>query len=214
MIRTKYLQLQVQRFVRDEDGTTLVELAFVLPVFLLLFLGLIDFGRMGGEYVMAEKAMQLGTRIAAVRPAACPNVPQMNTRGTGLIAGVAPHYGAACSAATGICANPGTQTCTGVSTNATAAEIWTQIRPLMPSHATIANLRFSYSNDQKLGFLGGPYVPMVTLEIQNLNFQFATPLSALAALAAPGSTGPGASLPFPSMSMSMPAEDLALGNNG
>ena len=56
---------------RDESGTTLVELAIVLPVFLLLFLGLIDFGRLGQEYVMAEKAMQLAARTAVVRPAAC-----------------------------------------------------------------------------------------------------------------------------------------------
>lgn len=204
-----------RKFGQDEAGTTLVELAIVLPVFLLLFLGLIDFGRLGAEYVMAEKAMQRASRIAAVRPAACLNVPLTNTRGTGLIAGVAPHYGAACSAGVGICSDPGTQTCTGSATNATAVEIWANIQPLMPSHATIANLQISYANDPRLGFLGGPYVPMVTVEIQNLNFQFATPLSALAALA--GSTNnsaPGATLPFPRMSTSLPAEDLAVGNNG
>lgn len=204
-----------RNFGEDEAGTTLVELAIVLPVFLLLFLGLIDFGRLGAEYVMADKALQRATRIAAVRPAACPNVPLMNTRGTGLIAGVAPHYGAACSAGVGICANPGTQTCTASVTNPTAVEIWAGIRPLMPSHATIANLRISYANDPQLGFLGGPYVPMVTVEIQNLNFQFATPLSALAALAGSANNAmPGATLPFPRMSTSLPAEDLALGNNG
>lgn len=205
----------LRQFADDERGTTLVELAIVIPVFLLLFLGLIDFGRLGGEYVFAEKGVQLASRIAAVRPAACNGVPLTNARGTGLIAGVQPHYGAACSAATGICANAGVQTCTGDATNATAGEIWTSIRPLMPTHATIANLRFSYAYDPRLGFLGGPYVPMVTVEIQNLNFQFATPLSALAALAGSATDPtPGATLPFPSMSTSLPAEDLALGNNG
>lgn len=205
---------QMRKLAHNDVGTTLVELAIVLPVFLLLFLGLIDFGRMGGEYVMAEKAMQRASRIAAVRPAACPNVPLMNTRGAGLINGIAPHYGAACSAAAGICADPGIQFCDGNAANPTATEIWAGIRPLMPSHATIANLRFSYDHDPRLGFLGGPYVPMVTVEIQNLNFQFATPLSALAALAGSNTAGPGATLPFPSMSTSLPAEDLALGNNG
>lgn len=206
---------RMRRFFRDERGTTLVELAIVLPVFLLLFLGLIDFGRLGGEYVFAEKAVQLASRIAAVRPAACTGVPLTNARGTGLLAGVPAHFGAACSAATGICADAGVQTCSGIATNATAAEIWASIQPLMPTQATIANLRFSYSYDSRLGFLGGPYVPMVTVEIQNLNFQFATPLSALAALAGSATDPtPGATLPFPTMSTSLPAEDLALGNNG
>lgn len=221
----------MRRFLQDEAGTTLVELAIVLPVFLLLYLGLIDFGRLGAEYVLAEKAMQRASRIAAVRPAACPNVPLMNRRGSDLT----PHYGAACSAAAGICADPGVQSCTGSLTvppiptdpndptdpdyaayqaYITTTEIWASIRPLMPNHATIANLRFSYAHDPRLGFLGGPYVPIVTVEIQNLNFQFATPLSALGALAGSNAAGPGATLPFPSMSTSLPAEDLALGNNG
>lgn len=214
MTRAGFSQMRMRRFAQDEAGTTLVELAIVLPVFLLLYLGLIDFGRLGAEYVLAEKAMQRASRIAAVRPAACPNVPTVNTRGTGTVGGVAPHYGAGCSIAANICTNPGVQTCSGSAANPTAAEIWAGIQPLMPSHATIANLRFSYTHDPRLGFLGGPYVPIVTVEIQNLNFQFATPLSALAALAGSDVAGPGATLPFPSMSTSLPAEDLALGNNG
>lgn len=207
----------LRAFGRDASGTTLVELAVVLPIFLLLFLGLIDFGRMGAEYTMAEKAMQRAARIAAVRPAVCAGVPPTHLRGAGTINGVAPRFGESCGAGTNICINPGTQTCAGTADPlGTAAEIWTNIRPLMPSHATVANLRFSYSSDPRLGFLGGPYVPIVTVEIQNLNFQFATPLSALAALAGSTSTGdmPGATLPFPPMSTSLPAEDLALGNNG
>jgi Flp pilus assembly protein TadG len=51
----------------DDSGTTLVEFAIVLPIFLLLFLGTIDFGRFGAEYMMAQKAMQLAARTAAVR---------------------------------------------------------------------------------------------------------------------------------------------------
>lgn len=54
---------------------------------------------------------------------------------------------------------------------------------------------------------------MVTVSIQNLRFQFATPLGALALLA--GSLdGLPSDLPFPALSVSLPAEDLALGENG
>lgn len=198
---------------RDQAGTTLVEMAIVLPLFLLLYLGLIDFGRLGGEYVMADKAMQRAVRIAAVRPAACPGVPQYNVRGPGSAGSVPPRFGTGCASGTGICADPGTITCAGSAANATVAEIWTNIAPLMPTHATPANLRFSYAYDQNLGFLGGPYVPLVTVEIQNLDFQFATPLGALASLAG-SEDGPGATLPFPGLSTTLPAEDLALGENG
>jgi len=71
----------IRKFARDMGGTTLVELAIVLPIFLLIFFGLIDFGRMGAEYVMAEKAMQRAARIAAVRPPACAGVPTAISRG-------------------------------------------------------------------------------------------------------------------------------------
>ena len=204
---------KLSRFHRDAEGTVLVEMAIVLPIFLLLLLGLIDFGRMGGEFVMASKAMQRAVRIAAVRPTVCPALPTVNLRGSG--AGATTHYGTSCAAGTNFCVNPGVVTCTASASNATAAEIWTAIAPLMPSHATVSNLKLSYSFDANLGFLGGPYVPVVTVEIQNLNFQFATPLSALAALVGvTDGSAPGATLPFPKTSTSLPGEDLAAGNAG
>ena len=214
------IRFRLQGLVRDESGTTLVELAIVLPVFLLLFFGLIDFGRMGAEYVMADKATQLAARLAAVRPAACAGVPNANLRGAVPINTVPPRFGTNCSAGATICTNPGTITCAGDinpanPNNTTDIEVWTAVSALLPTTATPANLRFSYAYDPNMGFLGGPYVPVVTVEIQNLNFQFATPLSGLAALAgAGGAPTPGPTLPFPPMSVSLPAEDLAQGTNG
>ena len=200
---------------RDESGTTLVELAIVLPVFLLLFLGLIDFGRLGQEYVMAEKAMQLAARTAVVRPAACAGVPDTNLRGAVPINAVPPRFGTMCATGATICVNPGTITCTGNLANPTAAEIWADISPILPVHAVPANLRFSYAHDPDLGFLGGPYVPIVTVEIVNLGFNFATPLGALAGLSGANAAGmPASTIPFPAMSVSLPAEDLSLGENG
>jgi len=204
----------IRKFARDMGGTTLVELAIVLPIFLLIFFGLIDFGRMGAEYVMAEKAMQRAARIAAVRPPACAGVPTAISRGVVAPNTVPPKFGTLCSAGATICANPGTITCTGNAGDPTASEIWASVSGMMPTTATPANLSFTYAFDPALGFLGGPYVPVVTVEIQNLNFQFTSPLGGLAALAgAPGNNLPG-TLQFPTMSVSLPAEDLALGNNG
>ena len=207
----------LSRFWRDEAGTTLVELAMVIPLFLLLFFALIDFGRMGAEYVMADKAMQRAARIAVTRPPACPGtLPSSNARGTSLSA---PKFGTSCSAAANVCAVPAAMTCIAVagnpSANPTVAEIWAAISPLLPVSATEANLAFRYDFDPNLGFLGGPYVPMVTVDLVNLQFTFVTPLSGLAALASPGSTfTAGPTLAFPAMSTSLPAEDLAQGTNG
>ena len=209
----RLLKSRSLRFLRQENGTTMVEMAIILPVFLLVFIGLVEFGRMGAEYVMADKALQLAARTAATRPPACPGVPNLNMRGVVPAGTTPPRFGTMCSAGGTVCANPGTITCSGDLTNPTVAEIWAATSVLMPTHATPANLSFSYSFDSNLGFLGGPYVPVVTVEIQNLNFIFTTPLTGLAALNGGGPV-PGATLPFPAMSTSLPAEDLALGENG
>jgi Flp pilus assembly protein TadG len=209
------LAARLRSFWHDEDGTTLIELAVVLSLFLLIFFGLLDFGRLAFHYVTAEKAMYTAARIAAVRPAACAGVPQTNVRGTVAANTTPPKFGSNCSSGASVCFNPGTVTCAGSATNTTANEIWARVGGVLPNDATISNIRYTYSYDPNLGFLGGPYVPIVTVEIQNLNFQFITPLSSLVGLAgATPATGLGSAIAFPPMSVSMPAEDLALGNNG
>ncbi|GGL58182.1 TadE/TadG family type IV pilus assembly protein [Wenxinia marina] len=213
------LSAHLRRFARDEDGTTLVEYAFVIALFLLLFFALIDFGRLSYHWVAAEKANHIAARIAAVRPAICPGVPLVNLRGDLTTA----RFGANCGAQAGVCATVATVSCRGVAGQPTVNEIWARVGPLLPNTATPGNLLFTYSYDATLGFLGGPYVPMVTVELADdaqgvpLQFQFATPLAGLGALAAgqaPTTTGAPSPIRFPSMSVSMPGEDLALGDNG
>lgn len=202
-----------QRFIRADNGATLVELAVVLPLFLLIFFGLIDFGRFGAEYVMAEKAMQRAARIAVVRPPACAGVPPTNLRGPVPLNTLPPRFGTKCSAGANICATPTSIICTGSSGDPTVSEIWAAISGWLPRSATEANLSIRYEADPQLGFLGGPYVPIVTVEIQNLNFQFTSPLGGLATLAGASNPAiPGGNVQFPPMSVSLPAEDLANGN--
>lgn len=205
--------MTARRILRDDRGTTLVELAIVLPVFLLLLFVLIDFGRMGYDYVMAQKAMQKAARLAVVRPPACAGVPNFNTRGAVPVGTTPQPYGTACKSGATICANPGTVTCTGAAGNATAAEIWTAIDPLMPPGATVANLSFTYAFNADLGFLGGPYTPMVTVRITGLNYTFISPLGGLMTLAGSGTTL-AAMRAFPALPVSLPAEDLAAGEAG
>lgn len=215
------LRTSLRRFGPDERGTTLVELAMVLPLFLLLFFGLIDFGRLAFQWMGSEKAMGVAARIATVRGPACgPDlVPEFYGRG----AGTSAPYGTNCDAGGDICEVPAEVTCLGDAANATVAEIWDRIEPLLPADATVANLRFRYTADadssdgvtQQIGFLGGPYVPTVTVELTGITFRFVTPLAGLADLAT-GVTGSTIStdIAMPSMSVSLPGEDLALGTNG
>lgn len=218
------VKIQMKRFIGDSEGATIVELAIIIPVLLLLVLGIFEFGRLGYQETVGHKATDLAARTAAVRPSACDGVsgqfdlpevynPPQNS---------APRFGTLCRVPTNggaTCAPVATQSCSlqqGIAANnQTAQEIWRTISPLLPGAATPANVEISYTFDGQLGFLGGPYTPIITAEIVDLRFQFVTPLGALAALA--GGTGNSQianSIPFPSMSASLPAEDLGQGLGG
>lgn len=195
---------------RGESGATIVELAIVLAVFLLIFFGLLDFGRLGFNAVLAQKATQTAARIAVVRPPLCGGLPATNQRadpgdtstplGTDCAGGVCVAVAdARCSLATAV-------------NEDTADEIWNRIRPLLPGNATRAAIEVTYSYDPAMNFLGGPYVPLVTVEITGLQFDFVSPLGGLAALANGGDPGNlGDSFLFPGFSVSLPGEDLRHG---
>lgn len=55
----------LSRFRRDEQGVQLLELALVLPIMLLLFAGVAEFGRYFYEYTTLAKGARLGARYLA-----------------------------------------------------------------------------------------------------------------------------------------------------
>lgn len=198
---------QIKRFKRDETGATLVEFAMVMPVFLLLFFGLIDFSRVGFSYVMAGKATERAVRQAVVRAPLCVGVPETNLRGSNGDPSL--RFGNSCNIASDLCQFTATVSCSLDITTPGGADIWAEVASMMPSNAAPENLQVSYQYDSDLGFLGGPYTPIVTVEIQNLNFEFVTPLGALVTLAGVSGTQTlGDDYAFPSMSASLPAEAL------
>lgn len=205
------LRQVADKMLRDQNGGVLVEFALVVSLFSFLFLALLDFGRLSYSGVNAQKAVQLAARIAVVRPAACPGVPQTHTRGTSALS---PRFGTPCSASAGVCADPVTPACVGDATNTTASEIWGRINPLLPPGTTIDALQFSYDFNSNLGFLGGPYTPMVTVELNLNDFQFVSPLAALANAAGATSSTIPSTAGFSNFSVSLPAEDLASGESG
>jgi Flp pilus assembly protein TadG len=62
--RSRKLQW-LNRFRRDERGIQLVELAIVIPIFLLLFAAVAEFGRYFYEYTTVAKAARVGARYLA-----------------------------------------------------------------------------------------------------------------------------------------------------
>lgn len=56
---------KLRRFAREERGTQLVELAIVLPIFLVLFGAAAEFGRYFYEYTTLDKATRAGSRYLA-----------------------------------------------------------------------------------------------------------------------------------------------------
>src|ERR1700752_5225770 len=57
--------LDLQRFRRDERGLQLVEVAIVIPVFLMMFGAVAQFGRYFYEYTTLAKASRVGSRYLA-----------------------------------------------------------------------------------------------------------------------------------------------------
>ena len=215
----KRFQTDTLRAFRDDtSGATLTELAIVIPTLLLLVLGAVEFGRFGYNEVLAHKATDLAVRTAAVRPAICANVPE-TFQPVSATGGTPPRYGTLCRVGN-VCEPQPERSCTlatpgtGTASANAADEVWATIAPLLPNGTTRANVRIRYTYDElgRLGFLGGPYTPIVTAELEGLQFQFVTPLGALATLATAGSPSniPNA-IPFPNMSASLPGEDLGHG---
>lgn len=215
-----------RRFARAETGTTMVELAISISLFLLILLGAIDFARFYFHFTAAEKGLAIAARTASVRPAICPQVPDINMRGPAAGTALTPDYGATCQGALldqdgnvvsgTICAQV-SRSCLLSETagaTATADELWSRLRAVLPPNATRDNIRVSYGFDPAINFLGGPYVPNVAVEITGLEFQFISPIGPLASMAGAATATFDQSPPFPSLRAMAPGEDLAAGNDG
>lgn len=199
-------------FRRDDRGSVLVEFAVVLPLFLILLFAVIDFGQIYLRWILAEKGTELAARFAAVRPPLCAGVPTFNDRAFGAPREIP--FGSSCGLLANLCTNPGIISCTGANTVGDGFdEILAQAGLFLPAEVQPEDIRFTYSFGN-LGFLGGPYVPLVSVEIVNdVEVPFITPLGPLLqAFYGGGGTLDNPSLP--SMRATLPAEDLLEGGPG
>ncbi len=56
----------IRRIHNGENGQALVEMALILPLFLLLLFGVIEMGRIGYAYVSVSNAAREGGRVATI----------------------------------------------------------------------------------------------------------------------------------------------------
>jgi hypothetical protein len=113
----------------------------------------------------------------------------------------------------------------------TVREIWAAIGGLLPQDARPEHLLFRYTFDERLNFLGGPYTPMVTVELYTsdaqdaslpsipagvdpMPFRFVHPLGGLIAMATGSAPATRGGITFPPMGVSLPGEDLGEGGFG
>ena len=91
------------RIFRNDDGSSLIEVAMVLPVLILLLLGIVDFGRAfylsnevaGAAHAGAIYGTQYPTDITGMETAAADNAPDVSNLAT------TASYGCECSDGTG-----------------------------------------------------------------------------------------------------------------
>ena len=173
---------QFQQFIRDEQGGPAAEFAMVLPILLIFLLGTIDVGRLMWDWNRAEKATQMGVRFAV----ATEIVPSgLNTYSFAVDGGIpqgdpvplANFPGLSCtgtaSSATCTCKSGGTCAFPLTGNHIAFNNIVDRIN-MFKSDVTTANVIIDYGYSG-LGFAGDPngpdVAPLVTIRLQNLDFQ-------------------------------------------
>ena len=195
---------RLRALLRCTSGASAAEFAMVLPLLLIFLFGIIDGGRFLWETNRAEKATQVGARVAAVTAmvpgtefadysfAVAGEIPAGDKVDTDLFDEV-------------ICED-GACTCTGSSdicdTAAYDAAAFTTIVDRMADMypgITADNVTVSYRN-VGLGYSGDPngpdVAPLITVSLKDLSFQ---PITTLVF---------GAAINMPSFKASLTAEDL------
>jgi Flp pilus assembly protein TadG len=184
-----------------QRGAATVEFVVVAPVFLILFFLVIEVAGAFFWWKTAEKATQLGARLAIVRDVAVTGLPARNPKRDGAV------FGLACAAASNPCNfdNQSTWVCTagGAGCNSAAFQnIMTEMQRIFGQAITDDNLTITYRY-AGLGYAGGPFIPSVTVTLSQVPFGLF--LGFLSSLSGAGD----ALLTLPDISATLTGEDLS-----
>lgn len=199
---------RLRALLADRRAASAAEFGLVLPLFILVLLGVIDAARFLYDYNQAEKATQMGARLAVVATPIPTNLINANFVGVGgLTPGdsipVAAMGSIKCTDAACVC-EPSGSTCIGAGAHNAAAfdAIFARTRAFKQD-ITQANLEVIYSGSG-LGFAGDPSgmdpSPIVTVRLKNLPFRPTILLNML-------------SVNLPAFATSLTAEDLVGSNS-
>lgn len=191
--------------IHDRRGASAAEFALVLPLLLLFLFGIIDVGRWMWTFNQAEKATQMGARLAVVTNYVAPGIGSSYVGVGGLTQGdliSSAQFGtircmnSGCSCVTTPCPTVGT------ADNAAFTKVVDRMKLFLPQ-VSAANVVVEYSSSG-LGYAGNPngpdISPLVTVKIGSpaTPLQF-TPITSLLIT----------SLAMPSFTTTLTAEDLS-----
>lgn len=202
--------MTTRSLLRDDWGSSAAEFAITLPLLMILLFGLIDVGRFVWLYNRAEKATQMGARMAVVTDYVAPGIATSYVGSGGLTQGdniPASQFGKiTCTATVGAggataatCACSTTPCPTVGTANVTAFDqVVTRMRLFMPQ-ITAANVKIEYSSSG-LGYAGNPVgpdlSPLVTVSLTGIQY---APLTGFLI----------ARLPLPPFTATLTSEDLS-----
>ena len=167
----------IRRLRLDRSGASAVEFALVLPLVLLFLFGIIDAGRFLWEVNKAEKATQVGARVAVVTDPLPPGLTTANYVGVGGLTqgdlipasalGLVTCTNTSCTCTTSPCPALGTML------PANFTRIYTRMRN-MKRDIVPANVRITYRGSG-LGYAGDPngmeIAPLVTVQLTGVQFR-------------------------------------------
>lgn len=162
----------LRSFWRNERGAVVVDHIPVFFAVTIIVLIIIELGIAHFLQLRAQKAVQLGARIAMTLPPAIDAVPRTNVpiNPTG-------SQNIPCFSNTGSdnCVDPGTFQCLGTGCNGngglTMALIVQEMQRVEPS-IRVNDVRLTYQY-RRLGNAGGPYQPEITVNIGERSYDFA-----------------------------------------
>lgn len=196
--------MKILDLARDQTGASAAEFALVLPLLLVLLFGVMDAGRWIWTYNEAEKATQMGARMAVVTQYVAPGLGTSYVGVGGLTQGdviPASEFGkitctsSGCTCTTSPCPTVGTEDTTAFN------NVVTRMQEFLPQ-LSANNVTIEYSSSG-LGYAGSPILPdlspLVTVKIGTPTPLQFTPLTTFAL----------ARVDMPSFTTTLSAEDLS-----
>jgi Flp pilus assembly protein TadG len=177
----------MRRISLDQRGASAAEFGLVLPLLVALLLGMIDVGRYMWTINRAEKAAQMGVRMAVVTDYVSSALNDTYVGKCSPVLAAGDSIPAGCFAAI-TCSRTGTTvSCTSGTANAAAFnQVLTRVKAIYPE-VVPEDLDIEYS-DSGVGYAGNPtgpdVAPLVTVRLSGMQFKPIT-LFSLASVALP-----------------------------